>query len=299
MAEERRRLGPLNKTSQLLPFMRASALTDIALYWLPVRAYPMSFEERRWALDFFRHLKNKMDTRSLRLESFLQFKALYPDLLNRFLSRSQDYSPLLGLLLQPGGSMPDPPTFEDIEAEVKKGGPVDVKQWMADYCYWFMAKQDERQREDFFGLGGMILLFLKTDPDATPPVLKIPKVMRSHPALQDVDIESKMAIAYSLQDKFLKLSKDVFGETVRDDPSYPGIPYVLPLLRSADLFAATAEQRSKWFEVFEIYSVESKADRGILLAARDNNFDDALIESIQEVRKEGIEYPTGPRAPEL
>jgi hypothetical protein len=290
--EQRKRLTPLEQSPQLLPFVRAPELTDIALYWLPVRGYPMPAGQRHWILAFLRRLKSRLTRdKKLRLETFLQFKALYPDLLNRFLSRSQEYQPLTGLLLRPGTKPPDLPTFEDIEAETKKGGPIDVAQWMADYCYWFLAKQDERQREDFFGWGGMILLFLEPDPGTKPPDLKIPKVMRTHPALKDVDVEAKMAIAYSLQDKFLKQSKEVFGNLVREDPTYPGIPYILPLLQSNDVVDATLKERAQWFEVFHVYCVESKPDKGILLATKDVDFDETLIALVEELREDGIEYP--------
>ena len=292
VVKERRRLESRDKSTKLRPFVRATEISDVALYWLPVE-YPMRTRERLWVLAFLQHLKSRLvSEKNLRLETFLQFKALYPDLLNRFLARSMEFQPLTGLLLQPGTKPPDLPTFEDIEAEVKKGGPVDVNQWMADYCYWFMAKQDEQQREDFLGTGGLVFLFLAPDPNSEPPDLKIPKVMRTHPALKDVDVEARMAAAYSLQDKFLKQSKEVFGEPVRSDPTYPGIPYILPLLASKDFFRATPAQRTQWFEVFDVYCIESKPDKGMLFAFKDRHFDDALIDLVQQLRDAGMEYPS-------
>jgi hypothetical protein len=288
----RRRLEtPVEKRALLRPFKRATELRDIALYWLPVSQYPVRARERSWILAFTRSLKSTLAlSKQLRLETFLQFKALYPDLLDMFLSRSRQYQPLTGLVLQPGAKLPELPDFEDIEAEVKKGGPVNVQQWMPDYCYWFMAKQDEQQREDFIGLGGMTILFLAPDQNAQPD-LKIPKIMRTHPAMKNVDIESKMRIAHSLQDKFLKQSKEVFGELIRDDPSYQGIPFILPLLKSPDFFRATPEQRARWFEVFDVYCAESKEDKGILLAFKDAQFDDSLIAIIQQLRDKDMVYP--------
>ena len=290
--KERKRLEPRDKSPQLSPFVRATKLTDIALYWLPVRQYPMRSPERQWILAFLARLKSKLAAaKKLRLETFLQFKALYPDLLDLFLSRSMEYQPMTGLLLQPGAKPPELPAAKDIEAEVAKGGGVDVNQWMAEYCYWFMAKQDEQQRKDFLGAGGMMFLFMEADPNAKPPDIKISKVMRTHPAFKDVDIQGKMAIASSMQDKFLKQSKETFGETVRQEPAYPGIPYILPLLASEDFFRATPDQRTQWFDVFAVYCIESKPDKGILIAAKDLAFDDILIELLQDLREAGIEYP--------
>src|SRR5262249_43366976 len=150
--------------------------------------------------------------------------------------------------------------------------------------YWFIAKQDEQQREDFLGWGGMLLLFLASDPNTKPPEVKIPKVMRTHPAFKSAEIEPKMAMAYSLQDKFLKQSKEVFGEAIREEPAYPGIPYVLPLLAARDFFRATPTQRTQWFEVFDVYCIESKPDKGMLFAFKDRHFDDTMIELVQELR---------------
>lgn len=136
-----------------------------------------------------------------------------------------------------------------------------------------------------------MLLFLATDPNTRPPEVKIPKVMRTHPAFQGADMESKMAMAYSLKDKFLKQSKEVFGETIREEPAYAGIPYILPLLAATDFFRATPTQRAQWFEVFDVYCIESKPDKGVLFAFKDRHFDDALIELVQELRDAGMEYP--------
>jgi hypothetical protein len=287
----RARLEPHDKTALLRPFSRAKRLTDVVLYWLPVSGYPLPSRERLWLLAFFRQLKSVLTSRQLRLETFLQFKMVYPDLQNLFLSKSQEYQPMTGLQLAPGARLPQAPDMKQIEDEIKKGGSVDVKQWMADYCYWFVAKKDEPQLQDFFGCGGMTLLFIKPDPATQPPNLKIPKIMRTHPAFKGPESESARAIAYSLQDRFLKQSKEVFGEAIRDDSAYKGIPFILPLLKSPDFFRATPEQRARWFEVFDVYCTESKEDKGILLALKDTAFDDPLIAILKQLADEGMKYP--------
>lgn len=288
----RARLEPHDKTALLRPFSRAKRLQDMALYWLPVSGYPLPSRERSWLLAFIRCLKATLAAqKQLRLETFLQFKTVYPDLQDRFINRSQEYQPLTGLLLAPGAKMPDAPDIKQIEDEVKKGGAVDVKQWMADYCHWFLAKKDEPQLQDFFGSGGMTLLFLKPDPNTQPPELKIPKIMRTHPAFRNAELESTRAVAYSLQDKFLNQSKEVFGELIRDHTSYKGIPFILPLLKSPDFFRATPEQRVRWFEVFDVYCTESKEDKGILLALKDTEFDDSLIAIVKQLKDQGMVYP--------
>jgi hypothetical protein len=288
----RARLEPHDKTALLRPFSRAKRLADVALYWLPVSAYPLPSRERLWVLTFLRQLKSVLTTqKQLRMESFLQFKTIYPDLQNLFLNKCQEYHPMIGLQLAPGAKLPPAPDAKQIEDEIKKGGSVDVKQWMADYCYWFVAKKDEPQLQDFFGCGGMTLLFLKPDSNTQPPNLKIPKIMRTHPAFKGPELESARAIAYSLQDKFLNQSKEVFGELIRDDCSYRGIPFILPLLKSPDFFRATPDQRARWFEVFDVYCTESKEDKGILLALKDAEFDDSLIDIVKQLKDQGMAYP--------
>ena len=115
--------------------------------------------------------------------------------------------------------------------------------------------------------------------------------MRTHPAMKGGDIEAKVAAAYSMQDQFLSKSKEVFGELIRDEPSFRGIPFVLPLLKSADFFRATPEQRARWFEVFDVYCAESKEDKGILLALKDTEFDDSLISMVRQLREKDMVYP--------
>lgn len=288
----RRRLAPNQARPDLAPFKRATELTDIALYWLPLSGFPIRQGERRWLLAFLKVLAQKLQAeKKLRLETFLEFKTLYPDLLNLFMSKTRDYRPLTGVLLQPGAKPPQLPTAEQIEAEVNKGGPVDVNQWMPDYCYWFVAKKHENQREDFLGRGGMLFLFLAADPGAKPPEVVLPRVMRTHPALKDQDPEASLAIAFSLKDKFLKQSKEIFGQPMQDDPSFPGIPFVLPKFRSQDFFRASPEDRERWFGAFDVYCAESKADNGMIVAMKDTGFDESLIAIVDELRDAGLEYP--------
>jgi hypothetical protein len=290
-AEARRtRLEPVEKGNPLRPFARAVSLTDISLYWMPIPVYPIASSARKWLLEFLKRLSVVMAARSFRTETFLLFKALYPDLLDRFLKTSSEYSPMTGLSVQPGVTPPAQPSMEDVEAEVRKGGKIDVNKWMADYCFWFINKQAAEQREDFLGFGGMLVLFMASDAATKPPDIRVPKAARTHPAF-DKDFEAKLSSVFSMKDGFLKKSKEVFGEPLRADPAYDGIPFVIPLLRAEDLLSASAETREEWFGVFDGYCLESKADKGLLLAMKDQDFNEKLRQLLVTMRNDGLEYP--------
>ncbi|NYF78654.1 hypothetical protein [Granulicella arctica] len=276
------------------PFVRAQAIIDISVYWLPVSKYPMHPPQKEWIQEFHRRLAAHLKkTDALREEIFLQFKSLYPDLLDRFTETSSDYIPMTGASLIPGTTPQELPDFEAVKEQVqaasKDGTPVDVNRWMPDHLHWFVSKKPDQQRVDFFGYGGMLTLYLPPDPETTPPVIKLPKLVTSHPAYSD-SIHSEIQAVYSLRDKFLAHSKNVFGEPFRKTPSYKGLMFVLPLLTSTSLLDATVEQRATWFSVFDAYFCESKVDRGMLLALKNPAFDDELNELIRTMKEDGFVY---------
>lgn len=292
--EPRTRLKPLDRSQDLLPFVRAKALEDISLYWIPVDSYPMPDIQRQWLLEFLQRLNELLATRDkLREECFLQFKSLYPDLLSRFTATARKYMPMTGVALTPGEKPPALPTFEQAKEEVekvsKKGTPLDVTRWMPDHTHWFLKKNAAAQREDFWGHGGMFMLYLKPDPNTQAPPLKLPKIVTSHPAFNP-NMEGDIAAAHSLKDGFLKKSKELFGEPFRDNPAFDGLLFVLPLLNSSSFLQATIEQRAVWFDLFDAYCIESKADGGVLLALKDPCFDDHLIALLKAMQEAGYEY---------
>lgn len=291
--QKRSRLESLEEKT-FEPFVRALAIHDTSIYWLPVSQYPIVQFQREWLLEFHRRLGAHLrKTAGLREESFLQFKSLYPDLLDRFTETSTDYIPLTGISLVPGTAPPELPDLkavkEQVESASKSGDPVDVNRWMPDHLHWFASKKPEQQRADFFGHGGMLTIYLAPDPETTPPPIKFPRIVTSHPAYSD-SIHSEIQAVYSLRDKFLAHSKEVFGEPFRKTPSYKGLLFVLPLFTSEALLSAPSSQRSAWFSVFDAYFAESKVDRGMLLAMKNPSFDDELSEIVLAMREDGIVY---------
>jgi hypothetical protein len=289
----RRRLAPLELPT-LEPFVRASAIEDCSVYWLGVSKFPIPPLQREWLLEFLKRLAVVFrEHYEAREEWFLQFKALYPNLLNLFIERTSVYTPMTGMTLVPGTSPIGAPGFDEVKRAVeessKKGNPVDVKQWMPDHAQWFVMKHPEAQREDFFGHGGMFSLYLKADPKTAELPQKLPRFITSHEAYT-ANADLQFTMLASLQDAFLAKSKLKFGEPFRKDPSYRGLLFVLPLFTSASLTEATPDVRADWFELFDGYCIESQQDRGLVLACKDPNFDEHLIQILERMRDDKFSY---------
>ncbi len=287
------RLKPLREPT-VSPFVRAAAIEDASVYWLPVSQFPMLLQQRDWLLEFHQRLAAHLLTASdLREECFLQFKSLYPDLLDRFTSTSSEYVPMTGASLVPG-TQPQPlPDFDAIKQQMesasKSGEPVDVNRWMPDHLHWFLLKKAEAQRRDFFGYGGMLSLYLAKDPGTVAPTFEMPRLIRSHPGYTDT-LNDEVAAIYSLRDAFLAKSKEVFGSPFRQSSSYRGLLFVLPLFTGESLVQAMPEDRAAWFAVFEGYFIESKVDHGMLLVLKDPDFDDRLQQLVDGMREDGLVY---------
>ena len=272
------------------PFVRATAIDDISLYWLPVSRFPMRSDQRDWLAALSARLAEHMQsTGKLREELFLRSKVLYPDLVDPFTRNSMQFRPITGGGIAPGGSLPPPLDMDSLKREVdkavKEGGLVDVQQWMPDMVYWFAAKRHSEQRQHFLGYGGMISIYLPPEPGA-PPMPAVPRFMRTAPGFKDMggdQMEAEMQFAYSLRDPFLKKSKAMFGEPYKTDPSYEAILFVLPLFSTQTLLQADPEQRAEWFTLFDGYLAESIDDSGVLLALKNPDFDEELSQVLELV----------------
>ena len=245
-----------------------------------------------WFLHFVTRLNKSLAKRGLRQENFLRFRIVSAQQTERFLQTSLEYEPIAGYAIPPDGKLVKPPTAEDIEKAIKNGG-FKLADWVGDYTYWFLQKQDERQRKDFFGLGGMLLLWLPADPNATPPAVEMPTQAQQYLTENGHDMAAVLNGLYALQDAFLAKSKEVFGAALREDSSFPGIPFVLPLLMARHFLEASADTLASWFSVFDGYLIESQEDSGVLLAFRDTDSDAVLVEVLTDMREGGIDWPLG------
>ena len=274
----------------IYPLHRSSQIEGAAVYWIGGFEFPMPFRVRLWFLEFITRLKALLLHKGLRQENFLRFRVASEKQTERFLQTSLEYEPLAGYAIPPGGTLVKPPTAQDVEAAIKHGG-FKLSDWIGDYTYWFLQKQDERQRQDFFGLGGMMLLWLPPDPNAAPPDVEMPKPAERYFAENGHNMAAVLTGLYALQDSFLARSKDVFGGEMKDDSAFAGIPFVLPLLRARHLLEATPEAMELWFSVFDGYLVESQEDGGVLLAFRDVAFDEVILEILSDMKEGGTLWP--------
>ncbi len=286
------RLQPVEPRT-IEPFFRSDQVTEQSLYWLPVSGFPLSWRERHWLLTFVTRLRNLLTSgNDWKLGTFLQAKALTRENTDLFLARKLDYTPFSGIALRPGTGMPAAPSNDAVRKEIEDNAyNVDVSQWMPDFCYWLLTGDDEEQRFNFLGTGHMSFLFTAPDKTATtPPKLFAPRILRTHPAMKDGKLEQQMKITEAMQRPFMKRSKELFGSGIRDHHAYDGIPFVFPMLTSADLIAALPEDLAQWFELFGAYFTESPADKGCLLAVADPEFDEPLSDLLKQMRDEGEVY---------
>jgi hypothetical protein len=178
---------------------------------------------------------------------------------------------------------------EALENASKNNSSPDVASWMPDYAHLFLDKSAEAQREDFFGHGGMFSLLMK--PDAKPRQIlpAIPRVLATHPAYSGT-LQKQYDMVQSFQNNFLGQSKLIFGEPFREDPSYDGLPFILPLLTAKSVMDAPPDTREKWFQLFDGYWIESNPDGGLLLVLKKPNFDDDLQELLEQMRQDSYTY---------
>jgi hypothetical protein len=276
------------------PFVRADSTTDCSVYWCGVREFPVNSYERIWFLEFLarlaRHLKQ---TQKLREQNFLQNKFLLPDLIELFVKRSEEYVPIIGMTLIPGTEPIKIPDADQMRKEAQKDidakRSLDPTRWMPDYAHLFLDTDTTAQRADFFGHGGMLGLYLKPDSRQIEPLPELPRIFTSHPAFSPAMLKQhQMSLAF--QDPWLTQSKEVFGEPFKDSASFDGLPFILPLLTSASLLDATADERKRWFELFDGYWIESKPDKGLLLVLKAPDFDLELVELLDQMRLDGYTF---------
>ncbi|MGO9086263.1 MAG: hypothetical protein ACLP6G_13090 [Terriglobales bacterium] len=292
--EDKSRLTPLDRGPELLPLKRAEQLTRCALYWIPVNAFPIPSAQRQWLDSFLDRLSEMMRKKhALRAELFLQYKTVYPALLERFLDNARDLIPLMGLGQCPGKELPPIPSIKDLQPLIDGKEEYDFGKYVGDFCYWFVRKHEKKQRELFWGYGGVTILFLTPDPNTKVEPLPIPKGTREYPVFADLfkrfDPDEANATAHALGDSFRKKSLELFSQEIQKNVQLKGIPFVVPLLGTRDFFNRPEEECKKWFELFDVYVNESPADKGIVIASK-LDVEEDLIGIVRQMKTEGLRY---------
>jgi hypothetical protein len=285
------RLTPIEE--KVLPWRKAEQLTRAHLYWLPVRAFPIPGAERAWLMQFLdRFIARIAEKQQMRVELFLQMKALYPNLMDDFSRTAPQFGPLIGLARRPQAPITAPPSEKEIEDLVSGRKKFNFKQGLPDYAYWFTRKNERPQREAFLGEGGLSLVFLAPDPATKAPPLPFTPAMRKNPIFKQFDIDALHEQTFALTDGFQEKSKKLLGADLTNHPQFPGIRFILPLVRSQDFFQQPETDVKKWFDMYPIIVQESPDDNGVLLASRrDLDLDDELESIVQEMRNSNVHYP--------
>ena len=286
------RLSPI--VDPLAPWRKARELERCFLYWIPVDGFPIPVHQRTWLMSFLDRLGPTLaDQFGLRVEVFLQ-KTVVQQLTERFVNTSMDFFPKLGLCRRSSDPLPTMPSKEEVEGlveQAKQREKIVLDKWLPQSCYWFSAKAERQQRENFFGHGGMTMIFLKPDPATVPPKLPFTQEMiKRNELLRMANLDDLLARAFAARDSFLSKSKELFGDPSRkDELFFRGLRFILPLLGSTDFFAGPQEQFDKWFELFDIYLNESPLDGGIVLASK-LDFETALLDILKTMKDEGLTY---------
>jgi hypothetical protein len=296
-AGERNRLSPIKQKRELLPWRRADQLKRCFLYWLPVQAFPVPESQRRWTMVFLDRLSELLQKeKGLRSEQFLKFKSLLPDdaLKKQFMATAREFHPLMGLSRVPGSkvSCPPPPTDGDLREIAEGRKKFDFNKHVGDYSYWFVDKAAQKQRELFFGRGAMTIIFLPPDPKTQAPPLPLSPAVRKNPVFQQFDVDRIHQQSFSMLDGFQEKSRQMFGEGLEHEPEFAGYRFILPLLAAQDFFGRPEEEVSQWFDLFGAYWNESPADKGMILALKED-FEESLIELLEQMKDEGLVYPEG------
>jgi hypothetical protein len=238
---------------------------------------------------FFDRLMDLLTSQfELRIELFLQYRTAQK-ILPHFLKMSHAFSPMVGLNRKPGATFPPRITKEALEPVAKGEKEFNLHEWIPDYCYWFLNKADRNQRKEFLGYGGLTTILLRPDSNTKPPELPFTPGVRKLELFQMFDIDGILAQGFALKDGFLQKSKELFGAGLEDEPEYPGIPFVLPMLCADDFFHQPQEVCDKWFQLFDVYVSESESDNGILMASK-LDFEDPLISLLEQMNREGWVY---------
>ena len=140
-----------------------------------------------------------------------------------------------------------------------------------------------RQRELFLGHGGMTIAYWRPDPATKPPDLPIPVQMLKHEVFRMFDVKALLAGTYAVRDSFFPRSKQIVGAGLENSLVAEAVPFILPLLSTAEIFALRPEELQSYFELFDVYLRESPVDRGMVLASK-HDLEEILIDLMKEMR---------------
>jgi len=265
-------------------------------------------------------------------ECFMQLETLQKEkkLCDGFYANLLKERPLMGRSISSVQDLPKSTTTEEIELLTKGKVKYDYHMMSASRTCWFRGSDTAALRATYLGFGGMTILlmprseenpedvkqlqqmisglrlpaFLRKDArmvamveglDSQKP-LEPPSFIRNHPAMANLNAimgPQKRDRQKQLQRvMFGQKTKEIFGSSMKADPAYVGIPFLLPRLSSATIFQSTVEERASWFQLFEVYLRESPEDDGMLLATKPE-FLSGIVKVVASLRNDGYRYWEG------
>lgn len=279
----------------MAPWRAAVDIDYCQLYWLPVTGFPVNTPQRVWLMAFLDLWAEAMKAKfQLRIEQFLSMKVIQPALTRAFTNWAREFKPIPGLTWFAVARAPKSFTLEQIEELQNGARKFDFSEHVDDQVYWFVNKAERQQREQFFGHGGMTILYMKPDAKTKPPALPISASRLRGSSVygsifEKFDLEQTIAEAYALRDPFLTKSRELFSSSNPSDDHAQEAQFAVPVLSSGDFFSAS-QTCMQWFELFDVYLTESPGDRGILLASK-QDIKKVLIALIEKMRNDGMDYP--------
>ena len=294
--ERASRLEPV-KERGLLPWVKAQNAVNCHLYWMPAGGPSMPFAQRQWALRFQKKLRERIMAETETLPHlFLQMKVVYPDLADVFIRSATRFSPLTGLSRARGAAIPALPDAEYVERLRQGKETYDHKALQPDYCYWFLRDEVEEQTHLFFGYGGLMTMFAKSQEGERPALPTIPAGVAAHPTFAPLlagnSVEKLRNSLVRLASPFFAQSKAVFGKGLENELQYEGLKFIVPLFAAQDFLDAKAAEVEEWFTVFDVVLTESPLDKGLLLASKhDLDLDEMLTDILTEMDAAADRYP--------
>jgi len=223
-----------------------------------------------------------------------------------------------------------PLTDDEINLLTKRKVEYDYHAMSASRVCWFRGGDTAALRATYMGFGGMTILlmpqseenqesvkqlgqlisrfklpaFLRTDARLVALVegldpqnpLKPPPFIRNHPAMTNLNAvvgsEKRDPQSHMRRVMFGLKTKEMFGGSLKTDPAYAGIPFLLPKFSSAEIFRSTIEERAHWFQLFDVYLRESPEDGGVLLLTK-YEFLSEIVEVLASLRRDGYTYWEG------
>lgn len=224
----------------LYPVQKVHLSTPQSVYLLPVSGFPLPSAELKAVSEFCDSLLSyaqKMKA-ELRLEVIVKQSYLYPNLIDYFVDKAQQWLPRQGVAVVPHKPPPHVPTKEEIEG-------IDIRS----------VDIGSQRNIDL----GPELIFQILDPAGKEECYK---TMLGHGA---VNIFLSGLKGEDLYGRW----REVFGGVVTDR-ALRAMPFFAPLFGIESFQDVTAGEVNAWFETFDLYIGESADDRAVIIAAADN-----------------------------